>query len=90
MKPWVYLLGYGPGKKLLPPLAIQFPQGSRAYNVVVPLVGQYGLWVSFFFAHGNQPSPNAFEFYYLIKIFKNISEEVNTILISYGILDIFF
>ena len=41
-----------------------------APNVVVPLVGQYGLWVSFFFAR-------AFEFYYLIKIFKNISEEVN-------------
>ena len=70
-----------------PALTLFFDEESQRprhqSNVVVPLVGQ------FFFAHGNQPSPNAFEFYYLVKIFKNISEEVNAIMISYGILDIF-
>ena len=59
-------------------------------NVVVPLVGQYGLWVSFFSPMATSPHPKAFGFYYPIKIFKNISEEANTILMSYGIIDIYF
>ena len=76
-----------------PALTLFFDEESQRprhqSNVVVPLVGQYGLWVSFFSPMATSPHPNAFGFYYPIKIFKNISEEANTILMSYGILDIY-